>query len=123
MESKDMVDSGMMAHNKIMEFDRTSDGGRVVVPHDDGDVSQQFLSAGRPAKSHDDPKLELLRGTLMICFPLKIKKGCVPHPDWLLQGFRSVVFDCELHDLPLQGYPYTWSRSKGSADVVNERID
>lgn len=41
------------------------------------------------------------------------KKGRVPYPNWLLNGFREVVNDSNLVDLPLEGYPYTWSRESG----------
>lgn len=43
--------------------------------------------------------------------------------NWLFRGFRDVVVDCGLHDLPLQGYPFTWARSKGTVDGVEERLD
>lgn len=51
------------------------------------------------------------------------KKGRVEHPRWLLNGFRDVVHDCELYDLPLEGYQYTWSRGKGTIHAIEERID
>lgn len=51
------------------------------------------------------------------------KKGRVDHPSWLIDGFRNVVNECNLIDLPLVGYPFTWSRSRGSDNVVKERLD
>ena len=35
------------------------------------------------------------------------KKDFVDHPTWLINGFREVILDCGLHDVPLKGYPYT----------------
>jgi hypothetical protein len=51
------------------------------------------------------------------------KRGRVPHPQWLLNGFRQAVEDCELIDIPLHGHSYTWSRSMGPDIVVEERLD
>lgn len=34
------------------------------------------------------------------------KKGRVDLPNWLLNGFREVVHDYSLFDLPLEGYQY-----------------
>ena len=36
------------------------------------------------------------------------KKGLVNHHIWITNGFREVILDCSLHDVPLEGYPYTW---------------
>lgn len=41
----------------------------------------------------------------------------------LFIGFCEAVDDCSLVGLPLAGYPYTWFRSKGSINVVEERLD
>lgn len=41
----------------------------------------------------------------------------------MLNGFRSAVIDCDLHDVPLEGYQFTWSRWKGSDKAVEERLD
>ena len=51
------------------------------------------------------------------------KLGHVPHPEWLFHGFREVTSDRNLHDLDLQGYPFTWQRSKGTDIAVKHRID
>lgn len=42
------------------------------------------------------------------------KRGRIEHPNWLLCGFRETIVECDLNDLPLQGYPFTWERSKGT---------
>lgn len=31
--------------------------------------------------------------------------------------------DCDLHDVTMDGYPYTWSRRKGMDRAVEERLD
>lgn len=51
------------------------------------------------------------------------KLGGAEHPSWCLRGFRDVVTDCSLHDLPLIGYPFTWSRAKGKPHGIEERLD
>ncbi|XVF76242.1 hypothetical protein PTKIN_Ptkin13bG0250500 [Pterospermum kingtungense] len=51
------------------------------------------------------------------------KKGRIAHPKWLFWGFRDVVTECGLIDLPLNGYQFTWARSKGWMNAVEERID
>jgi hypothetical protein len=51
------------------------------------------------------------------------KKGAHPHPNWLCNGFRSAVSDCDLTDIKLEGYPYTWIKSRGRENVVEERLD
>lgn len=51
------------------------------------------------------------------------KKGRVPHPEWCLRGFRETVLDCDLHDITMDGYQYTRSRSKGTERAVEERLD
>ncbi|GAU39458.1 hypothetical protein TSUD_158890 [Trifolium subterraneum] len=51
------------------------------------------------------------------------KKGVHPHPDWLCNGFRSAVGDCDLTDIQLNGYPYTWIKSRGTSHVIEERLD
>jgi endonuclease/exonuclease/phosphatase family metal-dependent hydrolase len=51
------------------------------------------------------------------------KRGIHPHPNWLCNGFRSAVCDCDLTDIHLEGYPYTWIKSRGSSDVIEERLD
>lgn len=51
------------------------------------------------------------------------KKGINVHPNWLLKGFRDTVFDCGLSDLPMEGYPFTWERGRGTSRWVQERLD
>ena len=35
------------------------------------------------------------------------KKCLVDHPTWLINGFIKVILDYGLHDVPLEGYPFT----------------
>ncbi|GAU39014.1 hypothetical protein TSUD_378900 [Trifolium subterraneum] len=51
------------------------------------------------------------------------KKGLLPHPNWLCSGFRNAVNDCDLTDIHLEGYPYTWIKSRGTGHVIEERLD
>lgn len=50
------------------------------------------------------------------------KRGMVDHPNWLFAGFRNAVMDCNLIDLPLHGYQFTWSRCRGTANSIEERL-
>lgn len=36
------------------------------------------------------------------------KCGRVEHPSWLLSGFCNVIPECNLIDVQLEGYPFTW---------------
>ncbi|XP_074342053.1 uncharacterized protein LOC141679451 [Apium graveolens] len=49
------------------------------------------------------------------------KKGRHKHPTWLLNVFRETV--CGISDLPMEGYPYTWERSRGTERWVQEKLD
>ena len=40
------------------------------------------------------------------------KIGNRDHPNWLIQDFCEVISDCNLHDLPIEDYTYTWARRK-----------
>ncbi|KAL8512649.1 hypothetical protein ACS0TY_018950 [Phlomoides rotata] len=44
-------------------------------------------------------------------------------PLHLLRGFREVVNSCGIWDVELTGYPFTWSRCRGSPRFVEERLD
>ncbi|MCI03410.1 endonuclease/exonuclease/phosphatase family protein, partial [Trifolium medium] len=51
------------------------------------------------------------------------KQGLNPHPNWLCDGFRNAVSDCDLTDIKLDGYPFTWIKSRGKPHVIEERLD
>lgn len=51
------------------------------------------------------------------------KAGNVPHPNWLLNGFRDAVHECNLIDLHLDGYHFMWCRGLGTDHAVEERLD
>ncbi|MCI07323.1 endonuclease/exonuclease/phosphatase family protein [Trifolium medium] len=53
----------------------------------------------------------------------KDKRGVHPHPNWLCTGFRNAVNDCNLTDIYLEGYPFTWIKSGGTDHVIEERLD
>lgn len=40
-----------------------------------------------------------------------------------MRGFREVVQDCNLFDIPIEGYPFKLSRSMGTEAMVEERLD
>jgi hypothetical protein len=33
------------------------------------------------------------------------------------------VRDCDLTDIHLEGYPFTWTKSRGSTSIIEERLD
>lgn len=51
------------------------------------------------------------------------KRGRLPHPSSLIQGFNEAVNDCGLHDLGFHGYEFTWDKSRGTENWVEERLD
>lgn len=51
------------------------------------------------------------------------KKGGRQYPNWLLQGFRQAIEDCELVDLELKGYQFTWEKSYGTNEWIEVRLD
>ncbi|XP_058776789.1 uncharacterized protein LOC131651141 [Vicia villosa] len=51
------------------------------------------------------------------------KVGIHPHPNWLCAGFREAVSDCNLLDIPMEGHPFTWIKSRGTPHVIEERLD
>ncbi|KAM6558835.1 uncharacterized protein LOC133033269 [Cannabis sativa] len=51
------------------------------------------------------------------------KKGGRIYPDGLIAGFNGALSDCNLLDLPLVGYPYTWEKGRTSGDWIEERLD
>lgn len=51
------------------------------------------------------------------------KKGKIAHPEWYFRGFRDAILDCDLHDVTVDEYQFTWSCSKGTDGAVEERLD
>ena len=51
------------------------------------------------------------------------KQGRCSHPNWLISGFREATDVCGLMDLGMVGYQFTWEKSRGSRDCVEERLD
>lgn len=51
------------------------------------------------------------------------KRGPHKHPPSLLQGFVEALDNCELYDMGMLGYPFTWERGRGTEDWVEERLD
>lgn len=54
---------------------------------------------------------------------IRDKMGGSDHPNWCINGFREVITECNLHDLPLYGYPFTWARARGTPHAVEERLN
>ena len=51
------------------------------------------------------------------------KRGKHKHPNWKLQGFKQAVSDSGLLDIGMEGYQFTWERSRGTDNWVEERLD
>uniref|UniRef100_A0A803P924 Reverse transcriptase domain-containing protein n=1 Tax=Cannabis sativa TaxID=3483 RepID=A0A803P924_CANSA len=51
------------------------------------------------------------------------KKGGRKYPDRLIDGFLGALDDCNLVDLPLLGYPYTWEKGRDIREWIEERLD
>lgn len=51
------------------------------------------------------------------------KKGGRLYPSWLIQGFQDVLEDCELIDMELIGYPYTFERGHGTEAWTEIHLD
>ncbi|XP_019175848.1 PREDICTED: uncharacterized protein LOC109171174 [Ipomoea nil] len=51
------------------------------------------------------------------------KRGGNPHPNYLLRGFGEVVDYCDLSQLPMSGYQFTWEKGKGTARWIEEKLD
>jgi hypothetical protein len=51
------------------------------------------------------------------------KRGGTEQPLWLIRGFREAVQDSRLIDLPMEGYPYTWTKGRRAANPTEERLD
>ncbi|KAK1356412.1 hypothetical protein POM88_049668 [Heracleum sosnowskyi] len=51
------------------------------------------------------------------------KRGGRPYPTWLIRGFQKCIDDCDLHDLEIEGYPYTWEKGYGTDGWMEIRLD
>ncbi|KAM6544160.1 hypothetical protein CsatB_008607 [Cannabis sativa] len=51
------------------------------------------------------------------------KKGGRAYPDSLINGFVGALSDCNLVDLPIVGYPFTWEKGRNSGEWIEERLD
>lgn len=105
--------------------------------HDDRcDTWRLTLLYGFPKTSHRRDSWALLRslvvgtsspwcviGDFNELFNANDKKGHREQPNWLFSGFWEVVVDCELVNVPLEGYLFTWSKSLGTNRAVEERLD
>ncbi|KAK2445306.1 hypothetical protein QL285_016251 [Trifolium repens] len=51
------------------------------------------------------------------------KRGVSLRPNWMIRGFRQVVQDCMLIDLPMEGHPFTWTKGRRALNPTEERLD
>ncbi|VFQ59853.1 unnamed protein product [Cuscuta campestris] len=57
-----------------------------------------------------------------ICAAME-KKGGNPRPPCFIDGFNEALSFCELMDLGMSSYPFTWEWRKNTPDWVEERLD
>uniref|UniRef100_A0A803QSS3 Reverse transcriptase n=1 Tax=Cannabis sativa TaxID=3483 RepID=A0A803QSS3_CANSA len=48
------------------------------------------------------------------------KKGGRPYPNWLIDGFQNVFSRCNLIDMEMEGYKFTWERGKVKIEKCSE---
>uniref|UniRef100_A0A803PZM9 Reverse transcriptase n=1 Tax=Cannabis sativa TaxID=3483 RepID=A0A803PZM9_CANSA len=51
------------------------------------------------------------------------KRGGLPYPSRLISGFEQALIDCDLVDMDLVGYPYTWEKGRGTSRWIEVRLD
>lgn len=51
------------------------------------------------------------------------KSGNTPHPQWLFRGFNEAIDNCGLKEVNFDGYQFTWERSRGSSQWIEEKLD
>ncbi|XP_058741766.1 uncharacterized protein LOC131614157 [Vicia villosa] len=51
------------------------------------------------------------------------KRGIHLHLNWLCNGFRNAVEECNLTDISIEGYQFTWTKSRGTPHMIEERLD
>lgn len=51
------------------------------------------------------------------------KRGRAPHLPWLINGFCDAVADCGLQNFPFEGSQFTWERSRGTSNMIEEKLD
>uniref|UniRef100_A0A803NSB0 Reverse transcriptase domain-containing protein n=1 Tax=Cannabis sativa TaxID=3483 RepID=A0A803NSB0_CANSA len=51
------------------------------------------------------------------------KRGGQPYPSWLISGFEQALMDCDLFDMDLIGYAYTWEKGRGTSRWIEVRLD
>lgn len=51
------------------------------------------------------------------------KMGGAERLKWKYSGFRKAILDCNLSDVPLQGYQFTWNNGREASNRVEERLD
>lgn len=47
----------------------------------------------------------------------KERSGSGVWPNWLYDGFREAILDCNIMDVPLLGHRFTWSRGRGANNL------
>ncbi|XP_062088458.1 uncharacterized protein LOC133795019 [Humulus lupulus] len=64
-----------------------------------------------------------LMGDLNNVLSNRDKRGGRPYPSGLICGFQEAISDCNLIDMDLIGYQFTWERGRGTENWVEVRLD
>jgi len=59
----------------------------------------------------------------MIFLDASEKRGRNTRSNWLINGFRQVILDFGLSDVPVDDYPFACFKSLGTPHAVEERLD
>lgn len=51
------------------------------------------------------------------------KRGIHPHPNWLCTSFWNAIEECDITDIKLDNHHFTWHKSRGIVQMVEERLD
>ncbi|KAJ8774654.1 hypothetical protein K2173_017100 [Erythroxylum novogranatense] len=81
-----------------------------------------FISKKSMFKSSSDLGVQLRHNCSTIGGSL-IGKSEGAYPSYLVEGFRNCILDCNLIDIPLLGFGYTWQRGSNATELTLERID
>ena len=51
------------------------------------------------------------------------KRGRRSHSEWLIKGFREATEASGLIDIVMEGFQFTWEKSRGTPYWIEERLD
>lgn len=73
--------------------------------------------------AHNNSELWCVIGDVNNILSQSEKRGGNRYPEWLLEGFQRTLTYCNLVDVDLLGYQYTWEKGKGTKSWIEVRLD